>query len=62
MRIEVTPKKMSPLPPCCPHCWELMSFKALEESTLLRGNQLNNYIFECNICGYSTMHLVQEDA
>ena len=61
MYIEGTPRRVSPQPPCCPNCWEVMSFKGKEERTLLRGNQLNNYTFECNICGYSSARLAQEE-
>lgn len=55
-----TPKQVSPLPPCCPNCCEIMSFSTKEEHTLLGHFQLNNYKFECNTCGYSSARIVQE--
>ena len=60
MYTKETLRQASPLPPCCPNCCEIMSFKSKEERTLLRGFQLNNYTFECNICGYSSAHIFQE--
>ena len=60
MRLDVIPMKSSLLPPGCPNCQQLMSFKAVERRSLLRGNQLNNYTFECINCGYSSAHLVEE--
>jgi hypothetical protein len=61
MYTEKTPRQASPLPPCCPNCCEIMSFKSKEERTLLRGVQLSNYTFECNICGYSSERMAQEE-
>jgi len=61
MHTEITLKNSSHLPPCCPDCLELMSFKTAQEGTLLRGNPLINYKFECNICGYSSARIVQDE-
>jgi len=60
MYTEQALRRAQPLPPCCPYCLEVMSYKSKEEHTLLRGNQLVNYTFECNICGYSSARLTQE--
>jgi hypothetical protein len=62
MYTEETPRQASHLPPCCPDCSEIMSFKSKEERTLLRGFQLSNYTFECNICGYSSERIFQEQS
>jgi len=62
MYIEETPRPAWPLPPGCPNCRQIMSFKSKEERTLLRGFQLSNYTFECNTCGYSNAHIVQEQS
>jgi len=62
MYIEETPRQAGPLPPGCPNCCEVMSFKSKEERTLLRGFQLSNYTFECNICGCSSAQIVQEES
>jgi hypothetical protein len=50
-----------PLPPACPNCWQVMSLTTAEPWTLLRGNQLTKYVFECNNCGYTTARMMQED-
>jgi hypothetical protein len=39
-----------------------MIFTSKEERTLLRGFQLSNYTFECNICGYSSARMAQEQS
>src|SRR5512145_1248439 len=49
------------LPPCCPDCLEVMQVRSTEPWTLLRAHQLVKYTFECNICGYSTASIRQED-
>lgn len=51
----------APLPPGCPYCWQVMSLKAAQPRTLLRGNQLSEFVFECNICGYSTVRMMLDD-
>ena len=63
MHMEKTPTELAsvPLPPGCPNCWQLMNLIAGEPWTLLRGNQLNKYVFECNNCGYTTTCMTQED-
>lgn len=61
MRAQIIPSRSLPLPPACPSCLELMSFKVAEESTLLGRKQLNNYTFECIICGCSNTRLVQDE-
>jgi hypothetical protein len=53
--------RAAPSPPCCPTCYEIMSFKSKEKRTLLRGYQLSNYTFECNICGYASARMAQEE-
>lgn len=62
MRMETFPGgALAPLPPCCPNCWEVMHAKGSEPWTLLRGHQLRKYTFECNVCGYSTTRMRDED-
>lgn len=61
MHTEEALGETSHLPPCCPSCCVIMSFKKKEERTLLRGFQLSNYTFECNICGYSSASIFQEE-
>ena len=61
MYTQPTLRKLSHLPPCCPNCLELMSFKAAQETTLLRGHPLINYRFECNICGHSSASTIQDE-
>jgi hypothetical protein len=61
MQIEEALREIPHLPPSCPSCCELMSFKSKEERMLLRGFQLSNYTFECNICGYSNARLFQDE-
>jgi hypothetical protein len=56
-----TLRRAAPSPPCCPTCYEIMSFKSKEKRTLLRGYQLSNYTFECNICGYASARMAQEE-
>ncbi len=48
-------------PPCCPNCWEVMQAKAAEPWTLLRGHQLRKYTFECNVCGYATTRMRDDE-
>ncbi len=63
MHLEKTPTEFShvPLPPACPSCWQVMSLTATQPWTLLRGNQLRRYVFECNNCGYTTTRMLQDD-
>ena len=62
MYTEKTSRTASPMHPCCPNCCEIMIFTSKEERTLLRGFQLSNYTFECNICGYSSARMAQEQS
>jgi hypothetical protein len=61
MYTQTTPRVPAHIPPCCPNCWAVMSITTTEPWTLLRGNQLNKYTFECNECGYSTSSIVQDE-
>ena len=60
MYTEITLRRISHVPPCCPNCLELMSFRTAQEATLLRGHPLINYQFECIICGYSSALTIQD--
>jgi hypothetical protein len=51
----------APVPPCCPNCWEVMHAKDSVPWTLLRGHQLRIDTFECNVCGYATTRIRDED-
>jgi hypothetical protein len=57
----VFPSLFAPMAPACPSCKELMSFKSAEPWTLLRGHQLDRYLFECDECGHSITRMVDED-
>jgi len=61
MQTDITIRKLSHLPPCCPNCLELMSFKGAEQTTLLRGYPLVNYKFECTICGHLVASVIQDE-
>lgn len=61
MQTDIALGKPSHLPPCCPNCLELMSFRSAHEATLLRGHPLITYTFECNICGFSSARLMPRD-
>ncbi len=63
MYTETMPTEFSPalVPPCCFDCWAVVSLKSAEPWTLLRGYQLVEYTFQCNIGGAATTSTKQED-
>lgn len=58
----VPPLQCAALPPTCPYCGEPMSLQAIESWTLLHGNQLDKYIFDCCGCGHTSTHVEQTRA
>ena len=61
MHVQTIPRVSAPMAPGCPKCWKLMSLKIVEPWTLLRGNQLDKFTFECEDCGYVSVRLVEEN-
>lgn len=58
---RMSPSPFAPMAPACPHCNDLMSLQSAEPWTLLRGHQLDRYVFECAECGHSITRMVDED-
>ena len=64
MRIELVPfgsSLFAPMPPACPTCNELMIVKSAEPWTLMYGQPLDKYTFECSDCGHLTTRMIDVD-
>jgi hypothetical protein len=51
---------VAPMPPCCGHCQNLMSFKETQPWTLLRGEPLGRLTFECTECGHTSTRIAKQ--
>ena len=60
MQMQVISTALMPMPPCCDHCQSLMSFKETQPWTLLRGEQLGRFTFECNECGSTSTRILEQ--
>lgn len=60
MQVQLTSVTISPMPPCCEDCQSLMSFKETQLWTLLRGEQLGRFTFECIECGSTSTRIVEQ--
>jgi hypothetical protein len=60
MQIQLLSATASPMPPCCDDCQSLMSFKGTQSWTLLRGEQLGRFTFECIECGATSTWIAEQ--
>jgi hypothetical protein len=58
MQTQLIALTLSPMAPCCENCQSLMSFKDTQLWTLLRGEQLGRFTFECIECGETATRIV----